>query len=1283
VTTLQHSFLYELEINPDFSFDTDYPTGNKPPTSDLSINLAAFNADMQSLQNLPVATAVSLDYRTYLEGTDAATAPLSVLTVSGTDADAGGWSISTSGDDLINPAGGVAGQGVLVVQATDHLGNVVAFPQQVWSIVAPSGTDTMAPTVPTGLAITPVLNALNCTIDAPSDNYDDGITPSGPSHCNVYLGGVKATPPSPVDLAVSLSLALTATNIGSMSPLPTAVQLHQQWTLTAAGIGFNQTPSEQCLFVGDQESGDAFMIVKVNAFTSANEYSTAGIMIRETLAQGARFAAWYLQPASTTVVAYDYYISPSGNDSNPGSQSSPWALTAINTKQSIYQGKRVGVLPGTYNCLSLMGGSYTGDFSTPAFFIAGGTSSAQTIIQSTIDRGAILDGGANATNNPNGQPLIGNVGSGCQYITLDGFEIKNCYNRAISLGYQTAAFGGYSGPLSFGIVVQNCYVHAITNTLPATNPTAITIYSANGAIVQNNYITDIEDTYTRGDAIEFWTSQNSIAQYNSVIATGLGMYAGIVNKNASNYNNIIRFNFLDLTLAAPISEGAIVMDSDGSGATTDQCYNNIIISDYPIGSYLISTGNFPASLNDQAIFNNTIVGVPNFANVGVYRLGAAATISLYNNVVARGSTGYRGDLNTLQESLALIDFNLWPSAPELGLSANVGAGGSVGTPTLYTSLGAFAAALPSGCVGKEAHSVLATASFVNSSLGTAAGYALVAGSAGSASGSNPGRVGGVVGGALTDMGAWGNGATQIGYVAPVSAGVGLGLQLKNRLTTGGNGVNNGSVPGIAGPVWLKVQRSGTTLTFFYNLNGTKWTNFTSITLSMNQVCSWGLVLASQTAGVPCSCVFSEVNLNDQPAVSFTIDTTVAEVVTVTSVDADGNESAPCNAVTATPLGSAPSGITKRNWGHYVALDQNASLVDNLAHINSDIAGTTNVVGVYLIFNWSSLENNEGEYAWGTQGDAASARGIYAVQLLIAACVAHGLQFQMGVQSKEFSSGPVTSCTTCPPYFASLVCSDGAPGYLLATAGDFSSTGDLAATAKNYDPVITARYAALVAAYGQGTGVSISGYTGFDGVANFECWNFSDETSNGLYFSDTPYNEQIVQMSSATLSGAAYNWASLARAAFPTSGVRFTTNFTSGTAETTGQFQTLFNNSIPYAIIMGGPDVSIALSSPNDLQVFNGYLGGESFVNNLPFMAEEQSVRGFVESSGTPNQATLLTFYMTNEKLSAGSGCMPVYWVWHPWDGTQNDGTPYFSWSQVKSFIEAGNPINTTTPESYS
>jgi hypothetical protein len=67
-------------------------------------------------------------------------------------------------------------------------------------------------------------------------------------------------------------------------------------------------------------------------------------------------------------------------------------------------------------------------------------------------------------------------------------------------------------------------------------------------------------------------------------------------------------------------------------------------------------------------------------------------------------------------------------------------------------------------LGVDAHSAALNPTFVSPTSLNPPGFALVAGTAGSASGSTPGRVGGVAGGALTDMGAWGGAASpaQIG-----------------------------------------------------------------------------------------------------------------------------------------------------------------------------------------------------------------------------------------------------------------------------------------------------------------------------------------------------------------------------------------------------------------------------------------------------------------------------------------------------------------------------------------
>src|SRR6516162_10176536 len=49
----------------------------------------------------------------------------------------------------------------------------------------------------------------------------------------------------------------------------------------------------------------------------------------------------------TTTASFDFYISPTGNNANAGTQASPWAITALSSKAAI-AGKRVGLLDGTY-----------------------------------------------------------------------------------------------------------------------------------------------------------------------------------------------------------------------------------------------------------------------------------------------------------------------------------------------------------------------------------------------------------------------------------------------------------------------------------------------------------------------------------------------------------------------------------------------------------------------------------------------------------------------------------------------------------------------------------------------------------------------------------------------------------------------------------------------------------------------------------------------------------------------------------------------------------------------
>jgi hypothetical protein len=459
--------------------------------------------------------------------------------------------------------------------------------------------------------------------------------------------------------------------------------------------------------------------------------------------------------------AFDFYISPSGSDSNPGTAASPWALTALNTMRAKYAGRRVGVLPGTYNCLALVGGSYKGGWAKPAFDIAGGKADAPTVVQSTVPQGAVLNSGATVSTNPEGQPLIGSAQPACGagHIILDGFEIVGCYNRAVAMGY------GATLPVrNLGLVVQNCSIHGMSNEILAANPCGITIYASDGAIVQNNFVTDFSDTSSRACGIEFWASINCTTQYNTIVATNKQFTGGIYYKNAQQFDNTVRFNYVDLGIPGPGAIG-ICLDSDGDGSTKITVNNNIVICDCAVYSALIRTGQFPASVNKQFWYNNTMVGVPAHSVGAFQRFGAPGTITFFNNVISRTTVGGRGDINTNASALALIDYNCYPRDPVLGLTPD----GQNGYPNVRAnSVADKGKTMQAATLGQDQHSIAADPQFV--ARGTAAAYYQLAPTSPCR---GKGSTTGTPNGAPTDMGAWGNGATKIGcdfvHPAPFAA----------------------------------------------------------------------------------------------------------------------------------------------------------------------------------------------------------------------------------------------------------------------------------------------------------------------------------------------------------------------------------------------------------------------------------------------------------------------------------------------------------------------------------
>jgi hypothetical protein len=469
----------------------------------------------------------------------------------------------------------------------------------------------------------------------------------------------------------------------------------------------------------------------------------------------------------TLAGTFDYYISTSGSDTNSGSLASPWALTSLlssSGNQSKMVGKRIGVIAGTYNVMTLLSiGSYPGnEVMPPLLFVPGGNALNQTYIASCNSVGvyapvgnssgswAILNGQGNSTNNSFGQTLFGSFGSQSAYVTIDGFEITGAYYHALAMGYNIG--GTYDATRVAGVVLKNNYIHAVTNNISAENPTGITLYTCTGALVHNNYITNITDNFSRATCIETWNCDNCTIEYNTNIGSS-SQPGGIFIKNQGNYQNTVRFNHVDLTAAGTAVNGVGCYNADlwGTAQNVTQWYGNIGIGNMAVWNNIVDIDP-TTSVEQQLWYNNTFVGIPGSGDANVSRCSDGQCITWYNNICSSSSSNY-GQLVTNISSLVLSDFNLY-NALKLGTMPNGDYHIEGGSTLSYTSIASWTATLSPAPTGADTHSITTAPTFAGGSpTYPSQAYQLTNTSAGKGVGSSTG----LAGGNPVDMGAWGLG----------------------------------------------------------------------------------------------------------------------------------------------------------------------------------------------------------------------------------------------------------------------------------------------------------------------------------------------------------------------------------------------------------------------------------------------------------------------------------------------------------------------------------------------
>ena len=227
-----------------------------------------------------------------------------------------------------------------------------------------------------------------------------------------------------------------------------------------------------------------------------------------------------------TVFANEYYVSPQGSDSNPGTQSEPWqTLQYAVTKTN--PGDIVFVEDGVYRGTVIMARS--------------GSPGAYITLKAVNKWGAKIE--VDGTGKADG------IKAAANYLTIDGFEI-----------YDTTTTFGHEGN---GITVyNNHHVNILNNKIHDFGGSGIQAAHFDHVLVENNVV------YNN-------------AKYNPNQSSGISMFQARAVDNAPGYHVIVRNNrsYGNINL---VLSGNPIGTTDGNGILIDDFQNK---NDNSYGSF--------------------------------------------------------------------------------------------------------------------------------------------------------------------------------------------------------------------------------------------------------------------------------------------------------------------------------------------------------------------------------------------------------------------------------------------------------------------------------------------------------------------------------------------------------------------------------------------------------------------------------------------------------------------------------------------------------------------------
>jgi hypothetical protein len=292
------------------------------------------------------------------------------------------------------------------------------------------------------------------------------------------------------------------------------------------------------------------------------------------------FVVWLAALAPVGLSAATLYVSPTGSDTNPGTEAQPFQ-TIQKAANVVNPGDTVIVEDGTYTGF---GSCATATVKPIVCLTRGGTAAAWVTFQARTPLGAKLDGQQNT--NTDGIVFRNSVG----YVKLEGFEIHGVGNAVASSSGIELYNGGHD------VVISQVYVHDVGRLCTDTTNGEVGIYIQQHRVtVERSRIaaigrfapgeqgcTPATVYYKNHDHGIYVNRANDTRIVNTVFEAhtrgwAIQVYPGSVSGLAILHNTF--------TGANPYNSGQIIM---AAGTTTSRIQNNIFSTPTTAGIYFYS-----------------------------------------------------------------------------------------------------------------------------------------------------------------------------------------------------------------------------------------------------------------------------------------------------------------------------------------------------------------------------------------------------------------------------------------------------------------------------------------------------------------------------------------------------------------------------------------------------------------------------------------------------------------------------------------------------------------------